>query len=62
MAAPSIISRRYSPSTRLRLQVLFARAWEALADTYQVQAAEFVRRLKVQLPIDEALDPFFREV
>ena len=62
MAAPSIISRRYSPSTRLRLQVLFARAWEALADTYQVQAAEFVRRLKVQLPIDEALDRFFREV
>lgn len=63
MAAPSIIStRRFSPSTRLRLQVLFARAWEALADTYQVQASEFVRRLRIQLPMDEALDRFFREV
>ena len=63
MAAPSLIStRRFSASTRLRLQVLFARAWEALADTYQLQAAEFVRRLKHQLSIDEALDRFFREV
>jgi hypothetical protein len=63
MAAPSMIStRRFSASTRLRLQVLFARAWEALADTYQAQAAEFVRRLRTQLPMDEALDRFFREV
>jgi hypothetical protein len=63
MAAPSLIStRRFSPPTRLHLQVLFARAWEALADTYQVQAAEFVRRLRNQLPLDEALDRFFREV
>ena len=63
MAAPSLIStRRFSPPTRLRLQVLFARAWEALADTYQVQAAEFVRRLRTQLPLDEGLDRFFREV
>jgi hypothetical protein len=63
MAAPSLIStRRFSPPTRLRLQVLFARAWEAIADTYQLQAAEFVRRLRTQLPMDEALDRFFREV
>ena len=63
MAAPSLMStRRFSAMTRLRLQVLFARAWEALADTYHLQAAEFVRRLKTQLPIDEALDRYFREV
>jgi hypothetical protein len=63
MAASSLISiRRFSPPTRLRLQVLFARAWEALADTYQVHAAEFVRRLRAQLPLDEALDRYFREV
>jgi hypothetical protein len=63
MAAPSLLqTRRFSATTRLRLQVLFARAWEALADTYQAQAAEFVRRLKTQLPLDEALDRFFREV
>ena len=34
----------------------------ALADTYQLQAAEFVRRLRSQLPLDEALDRYFREV
>jgi hypothetical protein len=63
MAVPSIIStRRFPPATRLRLQVLFARAWETLADTYRTQAAEFVRRLRTQLPMDEALDRFFREV
>ncbi len=63
MVATSMIStRRFSPSTRLRLQVHFARAWEALADTYQLQAAEFVRRLRAQLPVDEALDRFFREI
>ena len=63
MAAPGLIAtRRFSATTRLRLQVLFARAWEALSDTYQLQAAEFVRRLKSQLPLEEALDRFFREV
>jgi hypothetical protein len=63
MAAPGMIStRRFSAPTRLRLQVHFARAWEALADTYHLQAAEFVRRLRAQLPMDEALDRFFREV
>ena len=63
MAVPGIIStRRFTPATRLRLQVLFARAWEALADTYRNQAGEFVRRLRTQLPMEEALDRFFREV
>ncbi len=63
MAAPGLLStRRFSASTRFRLQVQFARAWEALADTYHIQAAEFVRRLRAQLPMDEALDRFFREV
>lgn len=63
MAAPGLIStRRFSAGTRLRLQVLFARAREALVDTYQTQAADFVRRLRGQLPLEEALDRFFREV
>jgi hypothetical protein len=57
-----IPTRRFSQSNRFRLQVLFARAWEALADTYQHQAAEFVRRLRNHLPVEEALDRFFREV
>src|SRR6478736_4824647 len=55
-------SRRLSAPTKLRLQLIFARASEALADTYQQQAAEFVRRLKPRLPVDEALQRYFREV
>jgi hypothetical protein len=54
--------KRFSASTRLRLQLVFARAIEALAETYQIQAAEFVRRLKSRLTVDEALQRFFREV
>ena len=63
MTAPGLIaSRRFSPQTRLRLQVLFARTWEALAETYKTQAADFVRRLRTRLPLEEALDRYFREV
>ena len=57
-----MIGRRFSPATRLRLQLVFARAVEALAETYQQQAAEFVRRLKSRLTVDEALQRYFREV
>ncbi len=63
MAVPGLIStRRFSAATRLRLQLAFARALEALADTYQDQAAEFVRRLKSRLTVDEALERYFHEV
>ncbi len=55
-------SRRFPTSTRLRLQLVFARASEALAETYQVQAAEFVRRLRSRLSVDEALQRYFHEV
>jgi hypothetical protein len=63
MAAPSLIAtRRFSHPVRLRLQVVFAQAWEALVETYRSQAADFVRRLRTRMPIDEALDRYFREV
>ena len=63
MAVPSmVVSRRFSTPNRLRLQLVFARAMEALAETYQFQAAEFVRRLKSRLTVDEALQRYFREV
>ena len=63
MTAPNLmVGRRFSAPTRLRLQLVFARALEALAETYQQQAAEFVRRLKPRLPVDEALQRYFREV
>jgi hypothetical protein len=63
MSGPSLIaSRRFTTSTKLRLQLVFARASEALAETYQAQAAEFVRRLKPRLSVDEALQRYFHEV
>ncbi|MEA2723380.1 MAG: hypothetical protein QOH59_1151 [Gemmatimonadales bacterium] len=63
MSGPSLITnRRFPASTKLRLQLVFARASEALAETYQAQAAEFVRRLKPRLSIDEALQRYFHEV
>jgi hypothetical protein len=63
MAVPGLISaRRFSAATRLRLQLAFARALEALADTHQDQAAEFVRRLRSRLSVDEALERYFHEV
>jgi hypothetical protein len=54
--------RQFSVTTRLRLQLVFARALEGLAETYQLQAAEFVRRLRSRLTVDEALHRYFREV
>src|SRR5215212_11598167 len=63
MAVAGLVSsRRFSPAIRLRVQLAIARAHEALADTYQQQAAEFVRRLKPRLSVDEALQRYFREV
>jgi hypothetical protein len=63
MAAPSlIVARRFSHPLRLRLQVLFAKAFESLADTYRIQAVEFVRRLRGRMSVEEALDRYFREV
>jgi hypothetical protein len=63
MAVAGLIStRRFPGPTRLRLQLAFARALEALADTYQLQAAEFVRRLRSRLGVDDALERYFHEV
>lgn len=54
--------RRLPPALKLRLQVAYARAWEALTDTHQTQAAMFVARLADRLPLEEALARYFREV
>jgi hypothetical protein len=63
MAAPSLMyARRFSNPLRLRLQVLFARAFEALADTHRGQATAFVLRLRGRLTVEDALDRYFREV
>jgi hypothetical protein len=55
-------ARRLPPLLRLRLQVAYARAWEALTDTHQTQAAMFVTRLADRLPLEDALGRYFREV
>jgi hypothetical protein len=63
MGTPGLMSaRRFSHPLRLRLQVLFAKAFEALADTYRAQATEFVHRLRGRMAVEEALDRYFREV
>ena len=63
MSTPTLMTtRRFWGPMRLRLLMLFAKALEALADTYRLQAAEFVRRLRGRLPVEEALDRYFREV
>ena len=63
MATPSLIAtRRFPQPLRLRLQVLFAKAFESLADTYRLQATEFVRRLRGRMSVEDALDRYFREV
>jgi len=54
--------RRLPPVLRLRLHVAYARAWEGLTDTHQTQAVMFVRRLSDRLPLEEALQRYFRQV
>lgn len=63
MAAPGLMpTRRFSPQARRRLQVVFAKAWEALVEAYREQAVEFVRRLGARLPVEEAFERYLREV
>ncbi|HEU5171259.1 MAG TPA: hypothetical protein VFU46_12015 [Gemmatimonadales bacterium] len=57
-----ISKRRLPPAVRGRLQVAYARAWEALSDTHYQQAVLFARRLADRLSLEESLDRYFREV
>lgn len=57
-----IAVRRLSQEIRLHLEIHYAKAFEALAETYCIQAVEFVRRLRTRLPIEESLDRYFRDV
>ena len=54
--------RRLPPAVRGRLQVAYARAWQALSDTHFQQAVLFTRRVADRLSLGEALDRYFREV
>jgi hypothetical protein len=63
MVAPSLISlRRFTAPVRQRLQVAYARAWEALTDTHCREAIRFVQQLDGRLTAEEALHRYFREV
>lgn len=45
-----------------RVQVGYARAWEALVESHRAEAAAFVEALAPLVSVDEALDAYFREV
>lgn len=62
IVASLITVRRLSSETRLHLEIQFARAFEALAETHCLQAVEFVRRLRTRMPVEESLDRYVREV
>lgn len=63
MVAPSLISnRRFDAPVRHRLQVAYARAWEALTDTHRREAIRFIRQLDGRLEAEDALQRYFREV
>lgn len=63
MVAPSLITnRRFSAPLRQRLQVAYARAWEALTETHRREAIRFVRQLSGRLSAEDALQRYFREV
>jgi hypothetical protein len=63
MFAPTLTAaRRLPPSTKGRLQLAYARAWQALSDTHFQQAVLFTRRVADRLALGEALDRYFREV
>lgn len=63
MVVPSLIpTRRFPDSVRIALQVVYARAWEALTQTHEIQAVGFARRLRGRLSAEEALQRYLREV
>jgi hypothetical protein len=63
MVAPSLInSRRFPQPLRHKLQIVYARAWEALTEAHCAEAVRFVRLVAARLTPDEALARYFREV
>jgi hypothetical protein len=54
--------RRLNESTRRKLEVTSAMAWEALVDTHVEQATQFVALLAEFTPVEEALPRYLREM
>lgn len=57
---PSLVSD--AAAADRRVQVAYARAWEALVETHRAEAVSFVEALAPLVSVDEALDAYFREV
>jgi hypothetical protein len=55
-------SRRLSESTRRKLEVTSAMAWESLVDTHVEQATQFVSLLAEFTPVEESLPRYLREM
>jgi len=64
MQVPNVIPSLTSDASTAdrRVQVAYARAWEALVETHRAEAAIFVEALAPLVTVDEALDAYFREV
>jgi hypothetical protein len=60
MAMPH--SRRLDPTTRRKLEVASAMAWEALVDTHSEQAAQFVSLLAEYEGVEDSLPRYLREM
>jgi hypothetical protein len=55
-------TRRLSESTRRKLEVTSAMAWESLVDTHVEQATQFVSLLAEFTPVQESLPRYLREM
>ena len=62
MPAPGRSYRRLPETVRHRIEVAAAMAWEALVEAHSTQAREFVALFEDQMPIDEALLRYLRDM
>lgn len=62
MPAPGRSYRRLPETVRHRLEVAAAMAWEALVEAHTRQAREFVALLEEQMPLEEALNRYVRDM
>lgn len=62
MPAPGRSYRRLPETVRHRVEVAAAMAWEALVEAHSAQAREFVALFEEQMPLDEALTRYVRDM
>ena len=62
MPAPGRYYRRLPDNVRHRTEVAAAMAWEALVEAHSQQARDFVDLFEEQIPVDEALTRYLRDM